>query len=103
MSRVARRLGIRHTTRTDHLPGRPDLVFPDHDVAVFVHGCFWHGCPKCFRAPKRNRRWWTAKITNNRKRDRRKADQLRRLGYTVVTLREHDCVERIETRLRGFQ
>ena len=100
--RVVRRLGIRHTTRTDHLPGRPDLLLTELNVAVFVHGCFWHGCPKCFRAPKRNQRWWKAKIANNRKRDRRKSDQLRRLGYSVVTLMEHDGERRIEARLRGF-
>jgi len=101
--KVVRRLGIRHTTRTDHLPGRPDLLLYELNVAVFVHGCFWHGCPKCFRAPKRNRRWWKTKVANNRKRDRRKSDHLRRLGYTVLTLMEHDEEWRIETRLRRFQ
>jgi len=100
--RVVRRLGIRHTTRTDHLPGRPDLLLTELNVAVFVHGCFWHGCPRCFTAPKRNRRWWKNKIANNRRRDRRKSDHLRRLGYSVVTLMEHDGQPRIEARLRRF-
>lgn len=100
--RVVRRLAIRHTTRTNHLPGRPDLLLTELNVAVFVHGCFWHGCPRCFRAPKRNRQWWTEKIANNRKRDRRKSDQLRRLGYSVLTLMEHDGEERIKVRLRGI-
>lgn len=99
---VVRRLAIRHTTRTNHLPGRPDLLLTELNVAVFVHGCFWHGCPSCFRAPKRNRRWWKAKIANNRQRDRRKSDQLRRLGYSVLTIMEHDGEERIEVRLRGI-
>jgi len=101
--RVVRRLKIRHTTRTDHLPGRPDLLLSELNVAVFVNGCFWHGCPKCFGTPKRNRRWWKAKVANNRKRDRRKSDQLRRLGYSVVTLMEHDSSARVEARLSALR
>jgi len=97
---VVRRLGIRHTTQTSRLPDKPDLVLPDLNVAIFVHGCFWHGCPRCYTEPKRNRKWWRQKIANNRKRDRRKAAQLRRLGYSVITLMEHDGDERVERRLR---
>jgi len=78
-------------------------VLPDHNIAVFVHGCFWHGCPHCFVEPKRNRQWWRQKIANNRRRDRRKADQLRRLGYSVMTLMEHDSDRRIKARLRRLQ
>jgi DNA mismatch endonuclease (patch repair protein) len=97
---VARRLKIRHTTQTSRLPGRPDLVLPDHNVAVFVHGCFWHGCPRCYTEPKRNRRWWRQKIAGNQRRDRRKANELRILGYSVMTFMEHDTNQRIEKRLR---
>ncbi len=97
---VARRLGIRHTTQNSRLPGKPDLVLPDFNVAIFVHGCFWHGCPRCYTEPKRNRKWWRQKIANNRKRDRRKAAQLRRLGYSIITLMEHDGDERVARRLR---
>jgi len=100
---VVRRLGIRHTTRTDHLPGRPDLLLTELNVAVFVHGCFWHGCPRCSSALKRNRRWWKNKIADNRRRDRRKSDQLRRLGYSVVTLMEHDSARRVESRLLALR
>jgi DNA mismatch endonuclease (patch repair protein) len=98
---VVRRLGIRHTTQTRRLPGKPDLVLLDHNVAVFVHGCFWHGCPRCYAEPKRNRQWWRQKIANNRRRDRRKATHLRRLGYSVITLMEHDSDERVAIRLRS--
>jgi len=97
--KVVRQLGVRHTSRTAGLPGRPDLVLPDHGIAVFVHGCFWHGCPRCFVEPKRNRQWWRRKIANNRRRDRRKADQLRRLGYSVITLMEHDSDSRVARRI----
>jgi len=97
--KIVRQVGIRHTSRTSHLPGKPDLVLPDYGIAVFVHGCFWHGCPRCYVEPKRNRQWWRQKIANNRRRDRRKADQLRRLGYSVITLMEHDDDRRISARL----
>ena len=97
--RIVRRIGVKHTSITTGLPGRPDLVLPDHNIAVFVHGCFWHGCPRCYVEPKRNRRWWRQKISNNRRRDRRKADQLRRLGYSVITLMEHDSDSRVERRI----
>jgi len=98
---VARRLKIRHTTQTSRLPGKPDFAFRKHKVAVFVDGCFWHGCPRCYTEPKRNRRWWRQKIANNRRRDRRKAAELRRLGYSVITLMEHDSDERVALRLRS--
>jgi len=97
--RIVRQMGVRHTSRPTGLPGKPDLVLPDHDIAIFVHGCFWHGCPRCYVEPKRNRRWWRQKISNNRRRDRRKADQLRRLGYSVITLMEHDSDSRVERRI----
>jgi len=98
--KIVRQMGIRHTSGNGCLPGRPDLVLPDHGIAVFVHGCFWHGCPRCYVEPKRNRQWWRQKIANNRRRDRRKANQLRKLGYSVITIMEHDSDTRIRTRLQ---
>src|SRR5882724_3218304 len=50
------------------IPGRPDFWFPKQRVAVFVDGCFWHGCPRCLRLPKANRTYWRSKIAANRKR-----------------------------------
>jgi len=89
----------RYTQATNHLPGRPDFVLPDHAVAVFVDGCFWHGCPTHFRLPKHNREWWREKIARNVRRDARQSAQLRRLGYSVVRLREHDSDERVAARV----
>lgn len=97
--RVVRRAGISYTTKTQHLPGRPDLLLPKFGLAIFVHGCFWHGCDRCFVAPQRNRNWWLKKIERTRLRDRRKANQLRLLGFSVLTIREHDDDSRIERRL----
>lgn len=100
--RITKQLGIRYTSQTMNLPGKPDLVLTDHGIAIFVHGCFWHGCPRCYVEPKRNRRWWRKKIANNRRRDRRKTDQLRKRGYSVITLMEHDSDARIAMRLSKF-
>ena len=98
-SRVLRKLRVRFRRNVRSLPGTPDFVLPDHDVAVFVHGCFWHGCPRCFRGTKRNAAWWREKVTRNRQRDHRKARQLRSLGYRVIQLWEHDPAERVARRI----
>jgi DNA mismatch endonuclease (patch repair protein) len=71
------------------LPGSPDFVFREQRIAVFVDGCFWHGCPKHFRVPKSNVRFWKSKIEGNRSRDFRVRSDLRRLGWRVVRIWEH--------------
>lgn len=72
------------------LPGRPDVVFVREGVCVFVHGCFWHGCPTCkLPIPKHNRPYWVDKFERNRERDKRKARELRRMGWAVITVWEH--------------
>lgn len=90
---------IRYTTKTSHLPRKPDFILTELSVAIFVHGCFWHGCPECFVAPVKNRDWWCQKIAATRRRDRRKADQLRTIGFSVLTFWEHDSDSRITRRL----
>jgi DNA mismatch endonuclease (patch repair protein) len=90
---------IRYTTKTSHLPGKPDFILTELTVAIFVHGCFWHGCPECFVAPVKNHDWWCQKIAATRRRDRRKADQLRNIGYSVLTFWEHDSDRRMIRRL----
>lgn len=82
--------GIRGwTMQADFLPGRPDFLFRRERVAIFVDGCFWHGCPKCGHVPRSNRRFWRAKIEGNRSRDRRVSQTLRRRGFSVIRLWEH--------------
>ena len=94
-----RSLSLRHSTRTGRLPGRPDFILTTRPVAIFVDGCFWHGCPRCFVPPRHNRGWWVMKIAKNRRRDLRKDRALRMLGFQVIHLWEHDGLERIERRL----
>jgi DNA mismatch endonuclease Vsr len=71
------------------IPGCPDFVFDKERVAVFVDGCFWHGCPTCQRAPSSNQEYWTRKIDQNRIRDRRALRDLRRRNWKAIRIWEH--------------
>lgn len=70
------------------LPGRPDVVFASARLAVFVHGCFWHLCPRHYKAPAG--RGWRLKMDANRRRDVRVRRQLRRLGWRTMVVWEHE-------------
>src|ERR1700674_4838408 len=64
--------GLRYRLHHAGLPGKPDLVFPARRVCVFIHGCFWHGCPHCIdgtRQVKSNSAYWSAKVAGHRARD----------------------------------
>lgn len=87
--RLFRETGISGWRRHADLPGKPDFVFRAQRVAVFVDGCFWHGCPRCYRLPGDNRRYWKAKVVANRNRDRRRTQELRSLGWRVIRIWEH--------------
>lgn len=72
------------------LPGNPDFCFPEAQVAVFVDGCFWHGCPRCGHIPKSNREYWTKKIERNKDRDNINSLELRERGWRVLRIWEHE-------------
>ena len=69
---------------------RPDFVFAARRLAVFVDGCFWHGCPRHGTRPRGNAAFWREKFRRNRARDRRDTRRLRREGWRVVRLWEHE-------------
>jgi DNA mismatch endonuclease (patch repair protein) len=71
------------------LPGNPDFAFPKQKVAVFVDGCFWPGCPKCYTRPKTNRAFWDRKRETNMARDRRVNLRLRGIGRKVIRIWQH--------------
>jgi DNA mismatch endonuclease (patch repair protein) len=75
------------------LPGRPDIVLVAQKVAVFVDGCFWHGCPEHAVRPKINRQFWDKKLQGNIQRDKRNRVALEKLGWKVLRFWEHE-VER---------
>jgi DNA mismatch endonuclease (patch repair protein) len=77
------------------LVGRPDFYFPAPRLVVFVDGCYWHGCPRCGHVPTKNSAYWSAKIGGNRRRDRRYVRQLRRAGFRVLRVWEHELMEGI--------
>lgn len=84
--------GLRYRLHRKDLPGSPDIVFPSARLAVFVHGCFWHGhdCPRGARAPKSNAEYWSAKIARTRIRDARNAAALMAAGWRVLVVWECD-------------
>jgi DNA mismatch endonuclease (patch repair protein) len=85
------------------VPGKPDFFFASTRIAVFVDGCFWHGCSRCGHVPGKNRPFWAAKLTRNQERDRETERRLADAGIRVLRFWEHylkdnlqSCVERVE-------
>jgi DNA mismatch endonuclease (patch repair protein) len=96
------RLGLRFRIERALVKGlrrKADIVFPRRRIAIFVDGCFWHGCPEHGTWPKANAAWWRAKIEKNRLRDADTDRRLKAEGWTVVRVWEHesaaDAAERI--------
>ena len=90
-----RRRGLRFSRRK--LPGSPDFVIvgAGSGVAVFVDGCFWHGCPEHCRMPATNRAYWERKVAGNRERDARVDRELRALGWRPLRIWEHSVRESV--------
>ncbi len=103
--RLLWRLGARYRLHRKDLPGRPDIVLPGRRLAIFVHGCFWHGhdCARGARTPKANRDYWTAKVARNRARDAASIAQLTALGWRVEVVWECALKDAagLEARLAG--
>lgn len=68
---------------------RPDIIFTRRKLAIFVDGCFWHGCPEHGVRPKSNESYWGPKLRRNAQRDRRDVERLEAAGWTVLRLWEH--------------
>lgn len=96
---IFRTNGITGWRRGSKLPGKPDFVFQKQRTAVFVDGCFWHGCPKHGRTPKSRVTFWLAKLTGNKARDRRVNRALRARGWKVLRIWEHELRRKNEARL----
>ena len=87
---IFRVIGISGWRRHQPVFGKPDFVFRKLRLAVFVDGCFWHSCPKHSTKPKCNRVFWEKKLTANKERDRLVNRTLRRKGWKVVRIWEHE-------------
>jgi DNA mismatch endonuclease (patch repair protein) len=80
--------------------GKPDFVFDKEKIVVFIDGCFWHGCKKHKGIPKTNSVFWENKISNNIVRDKRVSRKLRRFGWHVLRIWEHDLKTNYEKVIR---
>lgn len=80
------------TLHADELPGKPDFYFSRKRLAIFVDGCFWHGCPGCGHIPKTRSMFWEEKIRLNQERDRRNKSVLQRLGISIIRIWEHELI-----------
>lgn len=87
---LLREHGICGWRRHTLLFGRPDFTFQKQRLVIFVDGCFWHSCPKHSNTPANNRVFWTKKLLANRKRDRLVARTLRKNGWRVIRIWEHE-------------
>lgn len=106
VQRIVHSCGFDYFTKANDLPGTPDLVNREDSWAIFVNGCFWHahnGCPR-WKVPKNNRAFWIKKFSDNRRRDKKKIEDLKALGYSVLILWECELEneERLKERLRRF-
>lgn len=86
--------GLRGYRISAKLPGKPDIVFRKYKLAVFIDGCFWHKCPKCFISPETRKKFWHDKIKSNVERDNKINRILEKDGWTVVRFWEHDVRKR---------
>ena len=100
-----RRYRVNALLRIGRVRVRPDLVFPRQRVAVFVDGCFWHGCADHGTNPRSNQAYWELKISRNKARDERNTSALTSAGWRVIRVWEHEevmnVIARIERALHG--
>ena len=104
--RLLTALGLRYRLQRKDLPGAPDIVLPGRRLALFVHGCFWHGhdCKRGARAPKTNEGYWRAKIARNVARDEKHRVALADMGWRSLVIWECELADEaaLAARLRAF-
>lgn len=102
VAKLCREIGLHYRLNVKSLPGSPDLANKSKRWAIFVNGCFWHRHRNCRLAttPKRNREFWQRKFIKNRKRDAKKARELRKLGFLVAFVWQCEVVDREALRRR---
>ena len=89
--RMLRKSGVTgYRIHCPDIPGHPDIVFLGKSVAVFIDGCFWHKCPRCYREPETRKEYWKSKIELNVARDRTNNERLSVLGWKVLRYWEHE-------------
>ena len=99
LAKFFRRNQITGWRRNQKIFGKPDFVFRQMRLALFVDGCFWHGCPKHGTQPAGNRSFWKKKFVRNQARDRLVNKTLRRAKWRVLRIWEHELAKKNEARL----
>ena len=90
LAKILRFYGVNGWRRHQPLLGNPDFIFRKARLAVFVDGCFWHGCPRHGRKPGSNQEYWIEKLERNRRRDRQVSRSLRKLNWLVLRIWAHE-------------
>lgn len=88
--------GLRGYWLNSNITGKPDIYFSRSNMVIFIDGCFWHKCPKCFVKPKSNLKYWNNKIKRNVKRDKEVNSLLQKSGIRVIRIWEHEIFEDID-------
>ena len=97
-------MGYRFRLQRRDLPGTPDIVLPKYKTVIFVHGCFWHGCPTCRRAkirPVANAEYWEKKLNRTIERDKSNVAALERMGWLVMVIWECETKKRHSEELKN--
>ena len=94
LSALSHKAEFRYRKHYSGLDGKPDIAFPARKVAVFIDGCFWHGCPSHSRVPFSNVAYWKNKLKRNQARDKEVNKSLRKEGWVVVRIWEHQIKKR---------
>ena len=95
--------GLRYRLKHPAAAGRPDIVFARRKLAVFVDGCFWHGCPIHGTSPKTNRSYWSPKLQRNRERDIEVTTALKAAGWDVLRYWEHEIYDALDVVARKIE
>lgn len=97
-------MGYRYRLHRKDLPGKPDIILPKYNTAIFIHGCFWHGCPTCKHAhvrPKTNSNYWEKKLARTLERDKENIAALEVLGWRVLVIWECETLKRNLEKLKN--
>jgi DNA mismatch endonuclease, patch repair protein len=92
------RLGYRYSLnhRFKELNFKPDIVMVSRKKCIFIDGCFWHGCKKCYKEPKSNKKFWKSKIKRNKERDKEQNSFLKKNNWKVIRVWEHEINSKLE-------
>lgn len=88
-----------------NIVGSPDITLKDRKIAIYIHGCFWHGCKRCYRKPVNNKGFWEEKLKNNIERDKRNIKKIKNLGWIALVFWEHEIKsnkEKVSSKITHF-